>query len=62
MEVEEFKAVLAETKIMAYIGQHAHVIKLVGADVSNILNRKSSNTAKMLVKFADLCEGYDYAR
>ena len=40
VEIEEFKAVLAETKIMTYIGQHDHVVKLIGADVSQISDRK----------------------
>ena len=40
VEIDEFKAVLAETKIMAYIGQHDHVVKLIGADVSLISDRK----------------------
>ena len=34
VEIDEFKAVLAELKIMAYLGSHKHIIRLVGADIS----------------------------
>ena len=36
LDVEEFMAVLAEVKIMAYLGDHEHVVKFLGADVSQI--------------------------
>ena len=40
-EIDEFKSVLAELKIMAYLGSHDHIIKFVGADVSEIAQRNS---------------------
>ena len=36
LDVDEFKAVLAEVKIMAYLGDHEHVVKFLGSDVSEI--------------------------
>ena len=36
LDVDEFKAVLAEVKIMAYLGDHEHVVKFLGSDVSVI--------------------------
>ena len=38
--VEEFKIILAEVKAMAHVGDHANIIKFLGADVSRIKNRK----------------------
>ena len=40
LDVEEFKGVLAEVKIMAYLGDHEHVVKFVGAVVSEISESK----------------------
>ena len=40
VNVEEFKMVLAEAKIMAYIGDHPHVVHFVGAEVSRIMDRE----------------------
>ena len=37
--IEEFKAILAEVKIMTYLGQHSHIVKYLGADVSEIAQR-----------------------
>ena len=34
--VDEFKAVLAEMKIMSYLGDHENVVKFFGSDVSHI--------------------------
>lgn len=39
VEIDEFKAVLAEAKIMEYIGRHEHVVEFKGADVSQISDR-----------------------
>ena len=39
VEIDEFKAVLAEAKITAYIGNHENVVRFIGADVSNIADR-----------------------
>ena len=40
LDVDEFKAVLAEVKIMAYLGNHEHVVKFVGSDMSEISARE----------------------
>ena len=39
VDVGEFKAVLSEVKIMAYLGDHKHVVKFVGAETSQIATR-----------------------
>ena len=39
VEIDEFKAVLSEAKIMAYIGDHVNVVRFIGADVSAIADR-----------------------
>ena len=39
VEIDEFKAVLSEAKIMAYIGDHPHVVQFIGAEVSEIMDR-----------------------
>ena len=39
VEVEEFKAVLSEVKIMAYVGNHESIIKFIGAETSEISKR-----------------------
>ena len=39
LEIDAFKAVLSEAKIMAYIGYHPHVVRFVGAEVSEIKDR-----------------------
>ena len=45
VEIDEFKAVLAEVKIMAYLGDHEHVVKFVGADISEIAKRKVTTSS-----------------
>ena len=40
VDVDEFKAVLSEVKIMAYLGDHEHIVKFVGAETSEITSRK----------------------
>ena len=40
VDVEEFKAVLAEMKIMSYLGDHENVVKFFGSDVSQIASCK----------------------
>ena len=42
LEIDEFKAVLAEVKIMAYLGEHEHVVKLLGSVVSGIAASKAN--------------------
>ena len=42
VDVEEFKAVLAEMKIMSYLGHHENVVKFFGSDVSQIATCKCS--------------------
>ena len=39
VEIDEFKAVLAEAKIMAYVGQVENVVRFIGADISCIADR-----------------------
>ena len=41
VEVDEFKAVLAELKIMAYMGDHDFIVKFVGSEISEIAKRKA---------------------
>ena len=43
VEIDEFKAVLAEAKIMAYLGRHAHIVEFIGADVSRISDSNLNN-------------------
>ena len=43
VEIDEFKAVLAELKIMAYLGNHPYTIKFVGAEISEIAKRNQSD-------------------
>ena len=40
IQVDDFKEILLEFKIMAYLGDHSNVIKFVGADVSQMQDRK----------------------
>ena len=40
VDVEEFKAILGEIKIMAYLGDHDFIVKFVGTDISEISKRK----------------------
>ena len=40
VDVEEFKAVLAEMKIMSYLGDYENIIKFFGSDVSQIAHCK----------------------
>ena len=42
VDVDDFKAVLAEVKIMAYMGDHEFVVKFIGAETSEIAKRKTS--------------------
>ena len=44
VDVEEFKGVLAELKITAYLGDHEFIVKFVGAEISEIAKRKSNTT------------------
>ena len=46
VNVEEFKAVLAEVKIMAYLGDHENIVKFVGAEVSKIAQRNPPSIFK----------------
>lgn len=39
-DVSNFKMLLAEVKIMAYIGSHENIVSLVGAYTRNIRNRE----------------------
>ena len=39
VDVDEFKAVLREVKIMAYVGDHEFIVKFVGAEISEISRR-----------------------
>ena len=40
VDVDEFKAVLAEVKIMEYLGDHEFIVKFVGAEISEVSKRK----------------------
>ena len=42
VHVDEFKSVLSEVKIMAYVGDHEFIVKFVGADISEIAKRNLS--------------------
>ena len=42
VDVEDFKGILAEIKIMEYLGSHENVVQFLGADISMIQERKSS--------------------
>ena len=42
VDVDEFKSVLSEVKIMAYVGHHDFIVKFVGAEISEISRRKLS--------------------
>ena len=39
VEVDEFKSVLSEVKIMAYVGDHEFIVKFIGAETSEITKR-----------------------
>ena len=41
VDADEFKAVLAEVKIMAYLGDHEFIVKFVGAEISEIVKRNT---------------------
>jgi serine/threonine protein kinase len=41
VEVESFKALLAEIKIMAYLDKHEHIVYLIGATTTKIRESKS---------------------
>lgn len=43
MDVEDFKAILVEAKIMAYVGGHPNVIHFWGAEVIGIMDRMCSS-------------------
>ena len=43
IHIEEFKAILAEVKAMAYVKGHANVVKFLGADVSAIKTSKRNS-------------------
>ena len=40
VDVDDFKGILAEIKIMGYLGHHENVVKFVGADIYRIDERK----------------------
>jgi serine/threonine protein kinase len=40
VRVEEFKALLCELKIQAYLGQHPYILKFIGACTENIKQRQ----------------------
>ena len=42
VDIDEFKGILAEIKIMGYLGNHENVVKFVGADISRIDERKEA--------------------
>ena len=46
VDVEYFKAILAEIKIMGYLGHHENVVKFVGADISRIEERTEMTTTQ----------------
>ena len=40
VHVDEFKSVLSEVKIMAYVGNHDFIVRFIGAEISEISKRK----------------------
>ena len=44
VEIDEFKAVLVELKIMAYLGDHEFIVKFIGAEISEIAKRKADGS------------------
>ena len=42
MDVEDFKAILKEAKIMAYISDNPNVVLFLGADVTGIMDSMCS--------------------
>ena len=42
VDIEDFKAILREVKIMGYLGDHEFIVKFVGADISEIAKRKGA--------------------
>ena len=52
--IDEFKAILAEVKIMNYLGQHSHIVKYLGADVSEIAQRMTKLNACGVILIAIL--------
>ena len=54
VEVDEFKAVLAEVKIMAYLGDHEFIVKFVGAEISEIAKRNCRVFKRMCSHFMNL--------
>jgi serine/threonine protein kinase len=45
VDVENFKALLAEIKIMAYLDKQEHIVNLIGATTTKIRERKSLTAA-----------------
>ena len=41
VDIDEFKAVLAELKMLAYLGDHDFIVKFVGAEISEIAQRET---------------------
>ena len=41
VDIDEFKAVLAELKMLAYLGDHDFIVRFVGAEISEIAQRKT---------------------
>ena len=41
VEINEFKAVLVELKIMAYMGDYEFILKFIGAEISEIAKRRA---------------------
>ena len=41
VDIDEFKAILGELKIMAYMGDYEFIVKFVGAEISEIAKRET---------------------
>ena len=48
VDVENFKVVLAEMKIMSYLGDQENIIKFFGSDVSQIAHRKCKPVVRQI--------------
>lgn len=55
--VHEFKAILCEIKTLAYIGNHANIVKFHGACVENIKKREM-NTLYAIIYFIKSKSGF----
>ena len=50
LDIDEFKAVLAELKMMAYLGGHDFIVKFVGAEISEIAQREAQESQDNAVR------------